>query len=326
VSVRYIRKIIRITAMDSPNVRAGRDGVLKGVLSNSEYLRRRLTWDKVRQTIGLDGEFYEGASVMMYPSDWIAHSEQLAISRHYPIRNSNEWDSTDRWIGCDPAEGGDRSAWCIGDRRGLLGLVSILTPDTTFVTSTTLRLMREWDVPADHVCFDRGGGGKQHADRMREGGYNVRTVAFGETVVPQVRRRGASSQPLATRIEEREDRTIYKNRRAEMYGTLMDMMDPCSPGGGWALPSHLISAVDPGRKTLKEQLLLIPKTFDAEGKLYVLPKNKPKGQEIGETGAPTGQDTLSGLVGHSPDEADALVVMIHAMTTKPSSVFHAGVS
>ena len=314
----YLRKVIRISAHDSPNVRTQRQ-ILPGVLSWDEFNHRLLTWDEQRRTVGLDGMFYEGASVMMYPSDWLSHSERIADTRG-SSRGGMILD--DRWIGCDPAEGGDRSAWCVGDRVGLLDLVSILTPDTTVVTSTTYRLMNEWGVMAKNVCFDRGGGGKSHADRMRQDGYPVRTVAFGESVIPPLNRRGGI-KVLEERVEEREERTIYKNRRAEMYGQLMNLMDPSQ--GGYGLPSRLINRLMPGRLTLREQMALIPKLYDAEGRMFLLPKSKPR-TSLSNDGHVTGQDTLMGLIGHSPDEMDALVVMVHCMTTKATNAMTVGVS
>ncbi len=316
VEVRYLRKVIRISAHDSPNVRA-RARVLPGVLSWEEFQHRMLTWDERRRTVGLEGQFYEGAEVLMYPATWLTHSEQLA-DRRGTARSKDGGP----WMGCDPAEGGDRSSWCVGDRDGLLDLVSVLTPDTNEVPLMTLRLMNQWGVLDHNVCFDRGGGGKQHADRLRASGHMVRTVAFGESVIPPLNRRGGI-KVLEERVEEREERTIYKNRRAEMYGALMELMDPAR--GGYALPSRLINMLLPGRLTLREQLALMPKLYDAEGRLFMLPKNKPR-TDLSEDGAITGQDTLSGLIGHSPDEADALVVMVHCMTTKASSRAVVGVS
>ena len=69
--VRYFRRVIRIKATDSPNVRLGlaqdRAGLtvtdeilVPGVLTYAEYRKRRATWDRVRQCIGLDGEFWKG--------------------------------------------------------------------------------------------------------------------------------------------------------------------------------------------------------------------------------------------------------------------------
>ena len=39
--------------------------------------------------------------------------------------------------------------------------------------------MTEYNVPAEKVFFDSGGGGQEHADRLRSHGHEVQTVAFG---------------------------------------------------------------------------------------------------------------------------------------------------
>ncbi len=61
---RYFRKVLRITALDSPNVvyalkeierglQPSGYQVIPGVLPYEEYLHRRATWDVERATMGL---------------------------------------------------------------------------------------------------------------------------------------------------------------------------------------------------------------------------------------------------------------------------------
>src|SRR5262245_41896918 len=145
----YFRRVIRITAADSPNVRreaARRAGLPEsdwpaetpGVLSWDEYQRRRATWDAVRQAIGLDAEFYEGPQLLLFPPDWLAHSARVAEELRHQSR-------TAKAIGVDPAEGGDHSSWAVVDEYGLIELVSIQTPDTSIVPGRTLALMNEYN-------------------------------------------------------------------------------------------------------------------------------------------------------------------------------------
>jgi hypothetical protein len=111
--------------------------------------------------------------------------------------------------------------------------------------------------------FDRGGGGKQHADRMRAMGYPVRTVAFGEAVTPDIRR---GLRRIDERVEAQEERYVYLNRRAEMYGTLRELIDPARDVPVFALPAEYT--------VLRRQLSPIPLMFDAEGRLKLPPKNR----------------------------------------------------
>ena len=95
--MRYYRKIIKIRAEDSPNVRLAleqqRLGIIPtneilvpGVLTWTECCKRRATWDAIRQCIGLDAEFYEGAELLLFPPEWLNRAEQLAA------RIKGNWD------------------------------------------------------------------------------------------------------------------------------------------------------------------------------------------------------------------------------------------
>jgi hypothetical protein len=117
------------------------------------------------------------------------------------------------------------------------------------------------------------------------------------------RRRRKKSHDEA--IIEKEERYHFKNRRAEMYGTLRVFLDPSlkryvgnkDEFTGFGLPAEYIE--------LRRQLSLIPLSYDQEGRLYLLPKYKRSPNST--------ERTLTEIIGCSPDEADALVLAIHAM-------------
>jgi len=302
--MRLFRKVIRIRAEDSPNIRlalaqqrAGRepDGevLVQGVLTWDEYLKRRATWDKVRQCVGLDAEFYEGAEVLLFPPEWLNRAEGLAEKLRGTVRHAKA-------VGIDPAEGGDKTAMAAVDELGLVELVSKKTPDTSVVTGEALAFMHRHGVAPANVIFDRGGGGKEHADRLRAQGFPVRTVAFGESVNLDPRR---GLVLVEERMVNREERYAYKNRRAEMYGELRQLLDPARVGNGFALPNW-----EPVYVELRRQLSLIPLTYDGEGRLELLPKNRRDGDT---------RECLTELLGCSPDEADAVVLGIWGMQNKP---------
>lgn len=293
-ATRYYRKVIKIRAEDSPNVRYAlaqqaqgiaptNEIVLPGVLAWDEYQKRRETWDSIRQCIGLDAEFYEGAELLLYPPEWLNRAERIAAE--LPQRKAQT-------IGVDPAEGGDSTAMAAVDEQGLIELVSKKTPNTAVITGEVLAFMQRHQVAAENVLFDRGGGGKQHADRLRQQGYPVRTVAFGESLVPEIRR-GLS--PVAQRKEQREEHYAYKNRRAQMYGLLSERLDPTNSGFG--LPAKY--------GELRRQLAPIPRQYDSEGRLTLPPKSKRDKNDK--------RQTLTDLIGCSPDEADALVLAVYGL-------------
>lgn len=300
---RFYRKVIKISAEMSPNVIWARSQlavgrvpdnrvVVPGVLTWADYQKRRATWDSVRQCIGLDGDFYEGAEVLLYPPSWINRAEQVAAD----LRSTKPNRKAEA-IGIDPAEGGDKTAMAAVDKLGLLELVSRKTPDTSIITGEALAFMRKHGVPPEKLVFDRGGGGKEHADRLRAMGYPVRTVAFGESLVLDPKR---GLRQIPERLDNREDQYAYKNRRAEMYGALRLLLDPSLSAQGFGLPADY--------PELRQQMAPIPLTYDPEGRLELLPKNKRPSE--------TEKKCLIDLIGHSPDELDALVLAIHGMQTK----------
>ena len=300
---KYFRKVIRIRATDSPNVRyalaqkaAGlpitNDILVPGVITYEEYRYRELTWDKIKKRVGLEAEFYEGEENLLYPPLWLDNSAKIAelLKVQIPIRRAKS-------IGIDPAEGGDKTSICVIDEFGILELTSSLTPDTSVIPNLVLGLMLRYGVPASKVAFDRGGGGKQHADTLRSRGYKVRTVAFGESVSLDPRQ---GTNQLKARIEVKEDKYVYKNRRAEMFGELRYAIQPSN---------SIVFAIPAEYTNLRQELAPIPFTYDPEGRLVLPPKNAKPGDSKDEI-------TLTKLIGHSPDEADALVLAYHAMTHK----------
>ena len=259
--------------------------------------------EEERRTLGAEWyaqeyecDFTAGSGSPLFPSAWLDRAGSIAASLGSKPRHAKA-------IGIDPAEGGDKTAMAAVDEYGLIELVSKKTPDTSIITSEALAFMRKHGVPPERVVFDRGGGGKEHADRLRSQGCNVRTVAFGESLAPDPKH---GLTPVHDRVEHREERYAYMNRRAEMYGELRQLLDPMGgldgKGGpnGWGLPAEY--------RELREQLAPIPLQFDPEGRLKLPPKNKrnPESKEV----------SLVELIGHSPDEADALVLGVHGMLHK----------
>lgn len=311
----YYTKVIKIRAQDSPNVRWGiaeekagiepsNKSIVPGVMPYKEYLKRRQTWDNIRQCIGLDAEFYEGVETLLFPPEWLNRAEQIAhITPMYRRK--------DCCIGVDPAEGGDSTVWSIVDRRGLVLQVSMKTPDTSMITNRTIALMKEYNVTSNNVLFDRGGGGKEHADRLRSQGYPVRTVAFGEAASDPTKYK-RRFRLLDDIVEETEVRYVFKNRRAEMYGLLRHVLNPAN-ASGFGLPAMYTE--------LRRQLAPIPLTYDEEGRLVLPPKTKKnKNSTI---------PTLTDIIGHSPDEADSLVLGVFGLfyEDKPievGSIYHRG--
>ncbi len=285
---RYFRKVIKIRAEDSPNVRSG-CATVPGVLTREEYEKRLATWDKIRICVGISAEFYEGAEVLLYPPMWIDMAHRRAAELRGRPRQAVA-------IGVDPAEGGDRSAYAVVDRHGLIELISRQTPDTSVVCGEVLALARKYNVKSDKIIFDRGGGGKEHADRLRKQGHDVQTVAFGEAPSLEIR---YQAYPPGPRREMQEERYAYRNRRSELYGTLRLKLDPVANPEGFGIPAEYTE--------LRRQMAPIPLAYDEEGRLE-LPSKRRKTLDQNNTNLR--KPTLMELIGCSPDELDSVVLAV----------------
>jgi hypothetical protein len=315
-----IRKVIQITATDSPNVKLALDQiglgqkptnnvVVPGVLDYPEYLRRLAIWDEVRICVGLRGQFYEGVDLLLFPPAWLDYSEELAreLSLHSDRR-------TARALGIDPAEGGDSTVYTVIDEYGIIEQISEKTPNTADIFDQTEKLMRRYGLDPGNVCFDRGGGGKQHADYLRMKGYPVRTIAFGEKVTLPLK---MAKTLIDEKREQREDTTAYLDRRAEMYGELSLLCNPDleTRRGSTKVAALLKGFAIPGKYyELRRQLALIPKWYDEKDRLYLPPKNRRGEDRMNPfKEREMTKPTLTQIIGHSPDEADSLAVAVHAM-------------
>jgi hypothetical protein len=316
---RCYRKVIRIKGEHSPNVRAALPYtyrgltpppkfLIPGVLPWLDYKKRRETWDPVMQCVGLDADFWEGAEVLLYPPQWLNRAEAIAEA----VRLLQGRKATG--VGVDPGEGGANTCWTAVDEWGILEQVSLQTPDTSVIIKRTLAFTQRWGAKAEAVCFDRGGGGKQIADEMRSRGVMVRTVGFGEPVLPEPK---VGSTWPHEKVDQREERYTYGSRRCQMYGALRELLDPVreeaaslpSADGssatrprGFGIPKELVR--------LRAQLAVIPLLYDKDGRLHLPPKQRTPGMSSSEK-------TLTELIGHSPDEADSLVLAVYAMQNKP---------
>jgi hypothetical protein len=300
-ATKYYRRVIRIRAEDSPNVQyalaeiaAGLEPsntvLIPGLLTWQEYKRRRKVWDKRRQTIGLDAQFYEGEEILMWPAPWLAHSIQLAerLKREGIKRRA-------KIIACDPGEGEADTSISVIDELGLIKLRCWKTPDTSVIKGEMISLGTRFGVRPERWWFDRGGGGKQIADDMRRQGYNVNTVAFGEAATPPP---GKTFDAEELKDKE-EGRTTYRNRRIEMYDTLSQACNPTVEVPGTPAGFAIAYETDE-EKELHRQLGLIPRMWDGNGVMYLPPKTR-KDKNSTEV-------TMTEIVGRSPDHADSLVI------------------
>lgn len=301
---RYLRKVIHICAEDSPNVAYGlleeQQGkppsfqyLIPGVVGYKDYKKHRRLWDPIEQCVKLDGRFYRGKELKLYPQEYL----RMAIEKARELGIGRKC----KYIGVDPGEGMAYTVWTGGDDLGFIKQVKLKTPDTSVIIDYTIGFMREWGVSPERVLFDRGGGGLQLACELRKKGYNVRTVGFGESATAEKKR---GTTPLERRKQEEEHRYAYLTRRAEMYGELAIAIDP-SDGNVYGIPREM--------SDLHYQMSLIPKKYK-EGRLWLPPKDKPP------TNDKSTVITMKDLIGRSPDELDSAVLCHFARIDR---VYHA---
>lgn len=312
---KYLRKVIHIDGDDSPNVVIGKrwkqqgltgqpPRALPGILSYAQYRQRSQLWDPIKKHTRLHGLFYEGAEYRMFPPDRLDAAEEAWGDVYIPMpadtigpkqQHSQRriTEGTSCWMGIDTNQGGrDLTCWCIIDRFGIVEIIVDPTPDTAAIPTATIALMQKYGIRADHVSFDRGGGGKEHYDALRSMGYRVRIVSFGGTA---------------------KDSKTYRTPRAEMYGRLRQSMDPAR----WSKVIEEADAdglenerwescfaIPPGEHLLREELACLPLMYaeGGDGRLTLPPKSRDSKATNSKV------QTIEEMIGRSPDRADALVL------------------
>ncbi len=319
-----MRRVLKITAWDSPNVLLAMEEraaglpvsnrvVTPGVLSWEDLQLRLATWDTVRQCVGIRADFYEGPGVLLFTSDALDRAERMADALRGQPRRA-------RAIGIDPGEGAEETVQTCVDEYGVIAEHASLTPDTSVIEGEVLNFAREHGVPSHMVMTDLGGGGRHLACALAKKGFPITTVAFGSPPELDMKR---GMHQLKDRKDIREERYAYVSRRAQMYHELSLLLELDGQGNPLGTVELSLDGLAPRRlhhgfaiprefTQLRKELAPIPKLMDGEGRYYLPPKDKP-GDGEGK------QVTLKSLIGCSPNRADSLCVAVHRMLHKGTS-------
>ncbi len=208
-------------------------------MTYDEYVRREQEWDDARKVPRLYGDFYFGPETMLFPYTWL--DAAMDPKRWKELNRKKRYAQA---MGVDVAAGGgDKTCWAIADEHGVMDIIVRDTSDTMEICGLTTWLMKKYNIPAECVAMDAGGLGKPITDRLKELGYDVQPIGFGESA---------------------DAKTSYRNRRAEMYGEFRALLDPNRPRGPFALP--------PNAHQLRQQLAVLPLQYDSEERLILPPK------------------------------------------------------
>lgn len=305
---KLFRNVIWISGDDSPNVQVGKkwkalgksgpppkvglDGTpifIPGILSYPTYLERLDTYSDFDKKTRLFGKFPEEAGHKLFPGAWLQTAQELNDLLVARIKLRGKPIGKPFALGVDSSEGGgDKTAFVVWGRFGIVYVLSKETPKTTEIQGTTLALMRKFGIKPWYVAFDSGGGGKQHADALRDKGYeDITDVDFGSRA---------------------DDPKKYMNKRAELYGELREAMKPTSRlarmlktgPARWGNEKLYCASIPSDNAVLKEDLSVLPLLRDSEGRLRILPKERARGKT-----SQRAEKTLRELLGRSPDQGDA---------------------
>jgi hypothetical protein len=310
--------VIHIDGIRTPNVatgmkwdRLGRKGPLPsppipGIMSYPSWLAYNDEWDDYNITTRLRGRLPEGDET------------RVVVPRVWLDRSFLAWDEIDpkwrrenlaRWMGVDASHGrGDLAVWWVIDALGTVDVRAMDPeaakdkeygqPDTVKMLELTQDLMQEHGISPGRVAVDAGGGGQDAiGDPLRREGKVVQLVDFG-------------AAPSKSR------RRQYTKRRSELYGLLAEACNPTKwrrlegddgKPGRWEVCFAMPATGPVGEQcqALADELPMIPKLYDREGKMYLPPKSKraPESKE----------QTLREILGHSPDRSDAAALAVWAM-------------
>lgn len=311
----YLRKVIHVDGLDSPNVKIAmrckaegkpvpKKPVIPGILSYEQYVERDATLAPADKRPRLHGLFNDETTCKIFPARWLDLAQELgrilgAHNAELKAKGRRPKLGAPLALGVDCAMGGgDLSAWAVFGRYGVVHLEVLDTPNTRTIAGKTIRLMRQFGIRPEWVAFDRAVG-KQIADDLRERGFDVNDVGFGEAAL---------------------ERGKYANMRAEMYAELAKAMRRMvddqglptaktkrlleTPPDQWHKSWRCVAL--PEDADLRQELFVLPTGVDSKGRLRLPPK-QPTSRSRGNS-----EVSVQEMLGRSPDRADAVVVAKYA--------------
>jgi len=192
-------KTFQISALDSPNVKTGKE-IVPG-LSTREWVRARTEeWgkDTPAYQARILGEFPDESEDAVIPLAWASASildDGESVPRQGAIR-----------MGCDIARyGSDRTVFVIRDEREIHDVVMMQKQSTMKTVGGIVDAMKRLNVNAENIFVDDAGLGGGVTDRLYELGHKITPVNFGASPI---------------------DKERFLNVRSECYWNMRDAFKP----------------------------------------------------------------------------------------------------
>lgn len=186
---------VHISCYDSPNV-PNETGQYPSLVTSRWIEDRKRQWGESSPLFAsrVLGDFPdEGESVLVARS-------VLAAAMQRPVAEK----SGEMRLGVDVARhGSDATVFCIRDDKAVRHLESHHGWNTMQTAGRTIRLMQEWNIPAESVFIDDTGLGAGVVDRLREQEYAIHAVILGARA---------------------EDSTHFSNVRAECFWNVREAL------------------------------------------------------------------------------------------------------
>lgn len=247
-------KKIRISCLDSPNVKEGK--ILFPRLVTSRWVEsRRRDWgeDTALWKSRILGEFPDDSASVLIPRNWLEkQSAPEDTNRKGALR-----------LGVDVArEGTDSTVFLCRDDNRIIFAEEQHGWSTMQVVGRVIDLTREHEIDAEDVYIDDTGLGAGVTDRLREQELNINAIICA----------ARASEP-----------TRYINTRAQMFWRLRESLNP-EPAGANTLyiPPHL--------KQLRHELCSLGYEFSSTGAIKISSKIQLRGKL---KGSPNFADALA---------------------------------
>lgn len=159
-------KTFTVTAFDCPHIK--KDWI------DEQFQRWGENHPLVRSMIYAEFMEDDGSLTAIKTMDW-----QKAVSNPPEAKDKGERLTA----GCDFSAGGDESVLCVRQGNVIKGLISWKDRDTMNSIGKFIHQFRKWNLKQEDIYADVGGMGIVMCDALKQEGWDVRRVNFGEKAI-----------------------------------------------------------------------------------------------------------------------------------------------